>query len=465
MGQEVIMVNYVQAQDEGSMVTEKSGKAIKRINYDYDFTRIIKRSNLNYILDTNNKVAKVYQYDQGEKDNPYQYAYTGDINILATITYNKETYSVIAIDEHAFAYCTGLNSVIIPEGVTQIGQYAFKDCSNMTNIILPNNLTNIGEEAFNGCSSLTKINIPKSMTTINKWAFSGCGLTSVDIPDHVMKINDYAFSDCSNLTSVTISEGVTSIGGHAFYNCSSLTNILIPNSVNSIGEGSFSQNYSLVSATIGNGVVNIGPFAFFECSSLTDLVVGSSVTSIEDAAFWGCNALTAVTLNSNPLISASRSTYYSYMESTFGKQVKNYIIGPNVNRIGDGAFYACTLMKSVIIPEGVTSIGEYAFSGCSGLQSITSFIEEPFGCSNSWNYVTKSIPLYVPAGTKEKYKNTDGWNEFTNIIELDDETTGIHNCIQSHKEQTYYSLDGHLQYGKPTKKGVYVVNGKKKIIR
>lgn len=189
------MVNYVQAQDEDSMVTEKSGKAIKRINYDYDFTRIIKRSNLNYILDTNNKVAKVYQYDQGEKDNPYQYAYTGDINILATITYNKETYSVIAIDEHAFAYCTGLNSVIIPEGVTQIGQYAFKDCSNMTNIILPNNLTNIGEEAFNGCSSLTKINIPKSMTTINKWAFSGCGLTSVDIPDHVMKINDYPLAE------------------------------------------------------------------------------------------------------------------------------------------------------------------------------------------------------------------------------------------------------------------------------
>jgi len=72
----------------------------------------------------------------------------------------------------------------------------------------------------------------------------------------------------------------------------------------------------------------------------------------------------------------------------------------------------------------VTSIGDFAFSGCSGLKEITSYIQEPFQTGDyCWNLVNKSIPLYVPAGTKEKYQGTDGWKEFTNIQEVD--MTGI----------------------------------------
>ena len=35
-----------------------------------------------------------------------------------------------------------------------------------------------------------------------------------------------------------------------------------------------------------------------------------------------------------------------------------------------------------------------------------------------WDFVNKSIPLYVPASTKEKYQSTGGWKDFTNIIEF-----------------------------------------------
>ena len=47
-----------------------------------------------------------------------------------------------------FVGCTTLTSVIIPEGVVQIGNYAFRQCSKLTTVTIPKTVTYIGEEAF-----------------------------------------------------------------------------------------------------------------------------------------------------------------------------------------------------------------------------------------------------------------------------------------------------------------------------
>ncbi|MBR3497089.1 MAG: hypothetical protein IKH37_10250 [Prevotella sp.] len=52
-------------------------------------------------------------------------------------------------------------------------------------------------------------------------------------------------------------------------------------------------------------------------------------------------------------------------------------------------------------------------------------ISEPYATKYCWNYVNKDIPLYVPVGSKSKYQATEGWNEFTNIIELDVSTDNV----------------------------------------
>ena len=117
-------------------------------------------------------------------------------------------------------------NVVIPEEVTfmnrtrkvtSIGTLAFADCSGLTSVTIPNSVTSIGEYAFCNCTSLTSVTIPNSVTSIGSYAFSGC----------------------SGLTSITIPNSVTIIGGHAFYNCSGLTSITIPNSVTSIGSQAF----------------------------------------------------------------------------------------------------------------------------------------------------------------------------------------------------------------------------------
>ena len=46
------------------------------------------------------------------------------------------------------------------------------------------------------------------------------------------------------------------------------------------------------------------------------------------------------------------------------------IIPEGVTKIGDGAFYDCTLLESVVIPKGVTEIGDGAFKYCTSLESI-----------------------------------------------------------------------------------------------
>jgi len=185
-----------------------------------------------------------------------------------------------SIGEDAFAYCSRLTSIAIPNSVTSIGEYAFRGCSSLTSVTIPNNVTSIERYAFSGCSSLTSVTIPNSVTSIGEDAFFGCSsLTSITVPNSVTSIERYAFSGCSSLTSITIGNSVTSIGGSAFRGCSSLTSITIPNSVTSIGFSAFSGCSSLESITIPSSVKYIDDLAFYECDNLTIYCRASSKPS------------------------------------------------------------------------------------------------------------------------------------------------------------------------------------------
>ena len=220
-------------------------------------------------------------------------------------------------------------------------------------------------------------------------AFEDCtGLTSVTIPNSVASIGSGAFYGCSGLTSVTIGGSVTSIGNYAFKGCSGLTSVTIPNSVTSIGNEAFSGCSGLTSVTIGNSVTSIGDKAFYTCRGLTSITIPNSVTTLGDWVFYYCEGLSSITI-------------------------------PNsVTSIGDNAFYCCLGLTSVTIGSGVSEIGENAFGGNYPLRYIYSLAEyPPLIYNNTFNYVPKTIPVYIPKGTKEDYEFE--WSEFTNFIETD----------------------------------------------
>ena len=58
----------------------------------------------------------------------------------------------------AFAFCLNLNSVDLPEGVTEIGVEAFYNCTSLKEIIMPASLLVIQDRAFYECSSINEVN-------------------------------------------------------------------------------------------------------------------------------------------------------------------------------------------------------------------------------------------------------------------------------------------------------------------
>ena len=302
--------------------------------------------------------------------------------------------SVTSIGRAAFSSCTGLTSIKIPNSVTSIESESFwggvfEGCTGLTSIAIPNSVTSIGGSAFQGCTSLTSIKIPNSVTSIGECAFYGCtSLTSLAIPNSVTSIGGSAFLGCTSLTSVAIPNSVTSIGCAAFKGCTVLNSIEIPNSVTSIESFAFECCASLTSITIPNGVTNIGEMTFYGCIGLTSIIIPNSITSIGEGAFFGCTNLISVTINSNTIVGMERNCN-TFLESVFGNQVTEYMIGNNVTSVGNCAFSGCYNLTSITIPNSVMSIGDCAFKDCWDLTSITipcsvtSIGEEAFaGCPN-----------------------------------------------------------------------------------
>ena len=99
-------------------------------------------------------------------------------------------------------YCSNLENIVIPDGVTSIGNWAFSGCSKLENITIPNSVTSIGDWGFDDCSSLTSVEIPDSVTSIGDWAFNGCSsLTSITIPESVTDIGKCSFGYYYNITT------------------------------------------------------------------------------------------------------------------------------------------------------------------------------------------------------------------------------------------------------------------------
>ena len=222
-----------------------------------------------------------------------------------------------------------------------------------------------------------------------------------------------------SVKQVIIGDGVTTIGSSAFSDCDSLTSVTIPNSVTTIGSSAFAGCSSLTSVTIPNSVTTIGHGAFYGCSSLTSVTIGNSVTEIGYYAFSGCSSLTSVT-----------------------------------------------------IPNSVTTIGYYAFSGCKNVKQITSEAAMPPRCfGNVFEEInTKECKLIVPKNSVDAYKKADGWKEF---FLIEGTTTGIINNIYNKIDNVdVYTIDGVKCLSKASAneinalpKGIYIINGKKIIIK
>ena len=114
---------------------------------------------------------------------------------------------VTRIGASAFIF-TAIESVEIPESVTEIDDHAFSSCKALTVLTLPSSLQRIGASAFSNCESITVLRLPSSVRKVGVSAFSGCvRLKSVEIPSDC-SVGMWAFEDCTALREVTLGENV-----------------------------------------------------------------------------------------------------------------------------------------------------------------------------------------------------------------------------------------------------------------
>ena len=118
----------------------------------------------------------------------------------------------------------------------------------------------------------------------------------------------------------------------------------------------------------------------------------------------------------------------------------------------------------------MTSIGYKAFGDCA-LSTVISLIENPLYLYTHDNafYGSYGGTLYVPIGTKEKYKAATGWKEFAFIEE--GLPSGINNITkENNKNHDIYNLQGKKLHSNATDlngllRGVYIVNGRKVMVK
>ena len=66
------------------------------------------------------------------------------------------------------------NSLCKSTSNDKLGDFAFEGCSGLTSLTLPSGVTEIGFGAFDGCKGLTSLTIPSSVTSISDYAFMNC---------------------------------------------------------------------------------------------------------------------------------------------------------------------------------------------------------------------------------------------------------------------------------------------------
>ena len=314
---------------------------------------------------------------------------SGALEIPAKVTYPETDgveYTVTSMGSQAFYECSGLISVTFAEGsqLKNIGNWAFAYCSNLTSVNIPQNVTNIDYMAFNYCSKLSSITIPASVTSIGENSFYECSsLTSVTFAEgsQLSSIWKYAFSECTALTSIAIPTSVKSIGEQVFSGCTKLTEI----SVNGNNTEYASENGVLFNKakttliycpagktgaySIPEGVTSICDYAFYNCSKLTSITLPESVTSVGNSAFYGCS-LTYNTFDNAQYLGTNQNQYQILMKAT-STSISSCEINSKCKAIAGGAFYNCSSLASISIHEGIEGIGSRAFYACTGLTSIT----------------------------------------------------------------------------------------------
>ena len=318
--------------------------------------------------------------------------------------------------------CSGMSidSIVIPNNVTQVGGAVFWGCSSLKSVTLSENISSLRsiqctpsnsrgwyDGFFEGCYSLTTITIPKGIKRIDYETFNGCPLTSIiwnaqncdDFAyesrhwyygsDHintplrstiksitfgkdVQHIPAYLCYNLQELTSITISENIKTIGQYAFLGCNSLESVIWEAKACTDFEPTdklvpfYLISPQITSFTFGDSVEHIPAYICNNMSNLTTITIPNNVISIGCHAFYETGVYNNDSNWENGVLYINNCIVAAKTDISGTCQIKD-----DIRLIADAAFYDCDAITSTTIPNSVTSIGKSAFYDCDSLTLIT----------------------------------------------------------------------------------------------
>ncbi len=367
------------------------------------------------------------------------------------VLYNKNQTAIIR--------CPQLNPgpVVIPNGVTAIDGNAFFNCECIEWIYVPSSVVNveycgfsIGGNTVLYCEALSKPAGWDENFTSSPVVWGALNPSQPIDHSEYLEIDDRSLVSLKNTFPggmLFVPEGIIEICTEAFYESISLTCVVFPSSVRYLRESAFDECENLISVILNEGLLIIEDECFEDCTSLKTVYIPSSVTSLSDEAFEGCNGMASIA------VSPANSTYASYQDSLFSKDLSKLIYYPSARsgefclpdecedaepmifvdafnlesiRVGennncfrsiDGVLYdsdgkvviRCPRAKTGSLVLGyVTFIGELSFPGCTELTAL--YLPMSVGIIQAYAfYNCPNLTIYCEAESKPTNWD-DNWN-------------------------------------------------------
>lgn len=194
-----------------------------------------------------------------------------DVVVIPNVIEGKK---VIAVGNHAFKGCVGIEKIIISEGIEVLGNGVFLNCKGLKEAVLPSTLRRIGTTDPAGCPAILG-----GMTKL-EGAFEYTALESIKIPDRVGYIGENTFAGCGKLKKAVLPPKLREIRRSTFQWCRSLEEVVLPREMETVRISAFEGCESLKSIDLPEGVTSIEEGAFAGCISLESIYIPDSVVQI-----------------------------------------------------------------------------------------------------------------------------------------------------------------------------------------
>lgn len=486
--------NYAFAECTGltQLTFKDSGKSVKlgygaRSNSGtsyLDNIPLFGNTNLTYLY-----IGRNINYTAGEK---YGYSPFYNQSFLTDVRFSQSG-TVSYCKDYLLYKVNNCKTLTLPESLTSIGNWTFRGMAALESIVVPNAVTEMGTYAFANDTSLKSAKLSTSCPWLKEGLFSECNaLQSITIPSAVTKMDGYMFTHCKTLTSATfedgtdliemgygaswkdyglfrncplktlnlgrwlsyntevasrspfysiyalknlnIGENVKVIDKYMFSYCKGLEEVNLPDNITSVNLWGFRGCTSLKSVRLSEKLSQVGDYGFAECSSLDNVTFPTSMTSVASNSFSDCTALRKLDLGQNLLIIGPSafendkalegieipSTLYGLGVASFKNCTSlPYVEVKSISSVGKEAFMGCTGLKWISLSDKTTSLGENSFAGCNNIAYVKSYATTaPEGLVNFPSEVVTNGTLFVPEGYEDDYTYSATWEDWMNIKPL-----------------------------------------------